>query len=391
MRKCTDVAVIMLGFTFFSGNMLVGQKLAMGLTWRQFVVSILVGGFVLGLYGGLLSYIGSKTRCGMRELFVFAFGEKGSVFVSLLITATQIGWFGVGISMFAVPIADYLFPQNSYVTIILIACFGLIMVITTQKGMKSITVLSYIAVPVIALLGCYILYIAILGNCINPMQRFGIGNNMSTVRGVQMVIGSYISGSIITPNFTRDATKPTAVGIITFLAFSLGNGLMFFFGAFSYVLVGGADIFDLFLFYNLFFLGIIVLGLNIWSSCDNGLYSAGIELEHIFGFDYEKNTLIIGAVSTIASLMLYNHFQEFLIVLNKIIPPIGIVLVISYFTNTLVNVNSAKIRWGNVLAVVVGAVINSIEVGIPILNSSLITSIMCLVGNRFKHKETDLF
>ena len=46
-------------------------------------------------------------------------------------------------------------------------------------------------------------------------------------------------------------------------------------------------------------IGVIVLVLNIWSSCDNGLYSAGLEFENILKIDHKKIILFAGLSSTI--------------------------------------------------------------------------------------------
>ena len=52
---------IMLGFTFFSASMWVGQQLAEGLDFWGFVKSLILGGVILGAYTGLLGYVGAKT------------------------------------------------------------------------------------------------------------------------------------------------------------------------------------------------------------------------------------------------------------------------------------------------------------------------------------------
>ena len=48
--------MIMLGFTFFSASMWVGQQLAEGLDFWGFVKSLILGGVILGAYTGLLGY-----------------------------------------------------------------------------------------------------------------------------------------------------------------------------------------------------------------------------------------------------------------------------------------------------------------------------------------------
>lgn len=47
--------MIMLGFTFFSASMWVGQQLAAGENFWEFLGSLILGGCILGLYTGLLA------------------------------------------------------------------------------------------------------------------------------------------------------------------------------------------------------------------------------------------------------------------------------------------------------------------------------------------------
>ena len=68
--------MIMLGFTFFSASMWVGQQLAEGLDFYGFIKSLILGGMILGLYTGLLGYVGAKTGLSMDLLAKRAFGER---------------------------------------------------------------------------------------------------------------------------------------------------------------------------------------------------------------------------------------------------------------------------------------------------------------------------
>ena len=106
--------MIMLGFTFFSASMWVGQQLAEGLDFYGFIKSLILGGMILGLYTGLLGYVGAKTGLSMDLLAKRAFGEKGSYISSAMISFTQIGWFGVGVAMFAIPVANELLGGTCY-------------------------------------------------------------------------------------------------------------------------------------------------------------------------------------------------------------------------------------------------------------------------------------
>ena len=104
-RRFVTMFMIMLGFTFFSASMWVGQEMAAGLDFWGFIKALLLGGAILGIYTGLLGYVGAETGLSLDLLSKRAFGEKGSYISSALTSFTQIGWFGVGIAMFAIPVA----------------------------------------------------------------------------------------------------------------------------------------------------------------------------------------------------------------------------------------------------------------------------------------------
>lgn len=125
--------VVMLGFTFFSASMLTGGNLGTGLPLKDFFIAVLIGNLILACYTGLLAYIGADTGLSMHLLARYSFGEKGSYLASFITSITQIGWFGVGIAMFAIPVANR-FNVNLY---LLVGITGILMTATAYFGMKS--------------------------------------------------------------------------------------------------------------------------------------------------------------------------------------------------------------------------------------------------------------
>lgn len=88
-RGIVTMFMIMLGFTFFSASMWVGQQLADGLDFQGFVVSMIVGGVILSLYTGLLGYVGAETGMSLDLLARKAFGVKGSYLPSAMISSRR--------------------------------------------------------------------------------------------------------------------------------------------------------------------------------------------------------------------------------------------------------------------------------------------------------------
>ena len=125
---------IMLGFTFFSASMSVGAKLGNGLDLGGFVWAVLIGGLILAAYTGTLGFIGSESGLSFDLLARRSFGRFGSYLPSAMISLTQIGWFGVGVAMFAIPAAEVLHVNP----ILLVILGGVCMTASAYFGIKGI-------------------------------------------------------------------------------------------------------------------------------------------------------------------------------------------------------------------------------------------------------------
>ena len=388
-RGIVTMFMIMLGFTFFSASMWVGQELADGLDFYGFVGALLAGGAILGIYTGLLGYVGAKTGLSMDLLAQRSFGTKGSYISSAMISFTQIGWFGVGIAMFAIPIADQLLGGSKTAEIVA----GVCMTASAYFGIKSLTIISYIAVPLVAILGTVAMVMAINQGEGTIVDQFAVNSgSLSIIGGAGLVMGSFVSGGTATPNFTRFAKSGKVGAITTVVAFFIGNSLMFCFGAVSYIFVGGNDIFDVMLRLNLFYIAVLVLGLNIWTTNDNALYSAGLGLANIFHQKKKPMVLISGIIGTTASVWLYWNFCSWLNILNCTLPPVGIILVLGYFMHKEEYEEGVKntkvVDWFAVAGVILGAVVaNVVKWGIASINGMAVAAVCYIIGQMVNKKK----
>lgn len=392
-RSLLTMFMIMLGFTFFSASMWVGQELAEGLDFWGFVGALILGGVILGIYTGLLGYVGAKTGLSMDLLAQRSFGTKGSYISSAMISFTQIGWFGVGIAMFAIPIANQLLGGSVAAEWILVILAGICMTASAYFGIKSLTIISYVAVPLVAILGTVAMVMAIEQGEGTIFDQFAASSgSLSVIGGAGLVVGSFVSGGTATPNFSRFAKSGKAGLITTVVAFFIGNSLMFCFGAVSSIFVGGNDIFDVMIRLNLFYLAVLVLGLNIWTTNDNALYSAGLGLANIFHQKKKPMVLISGIIGTAASVWLYWNFCSWLNVLNCTLPPVGIILVLGYFMHKDEYIPEAKntkvVDWFAVAGVILGAVVaNVVSWGIASLNGMAVAAICYVAGQLIMKKK----
>ena len=225
------------------------------------------------------------------------------------------------------------------------------------------------------------------------IEQFAEGTKgLGVIAGAGLVVGSFVSGGTATPNFTRFA-KNAKVGLwTTVVAFFIGNSLMFLFGAVSSIYVGGNDIFDVMLNLNLFYIALLVLGLNIWTTNDNALYTGGLGLSNIFGKSKKTMVLISGIIGTVAAVWLYWNFCGWLNVLNATLPPVGIILILSYFMHRKQYLDDTMpvktVNWWAIAGVVLGAVVaNLVKWGFPAINGMAVAAVCFLVGEAVSRKK----
>lgn len=385
-KNVVTMFMIMLGFTFFSASMWVGQQLADGLDFWGFLESLILGGIILGIYTGLLGYVGAKTGLSLDLLSQRAFGKKGSYLPSAMTSFTQIGWFGVGLAMFAIPVSKELLGGSTAAQWGLVILAGVCMTASAYFGIESLTIVSYIAVPSVAILGTIAMVMAVMRGDGTIIDQFAKSSgSLTIIGGAGLVIGSFVSGGTATPNFARFAKDGKAGAITTVVAFFIGNSLMFFFGAVSSIFVGGNDIFEVMVRLNLFYLAVLVLGLNIWTTNDNALYTAGLGLANIFHQRKKPMVLLSGIIGTVASVWLYYNFCGWLNILNCTLPPVGMILVLAYFMNKEdFETDQPKLKtvdWFAVAGVIFGAIVaNLLHWGIASINGMVVAAVCYCVG-----------
>ncbi|RIJ47714.1 cytosine permease [Maribellus luteus] len=373
--------LVMLGFTFFSASMWAGGKLGAGLTASKFLTAVLAGNLILGVYTGLLALIASRTGLSTHLLARYSFGERGSVLPSFLLGITQVGWFGVGVAMFAIPVQKVT-GLNIY---LLVIASGLIMTATAWFGIKALTVLSFIAVPSITVLG-----LMSVGKAFNDFGGTAVWfdivpeNPMTLYAAIGICVASFISGGTLTPDFTRFSKNSKIAVSTTLIAFFLGNSLMFFFGAVGSAFYQQSDISDVLMNQGMIVWAMIILGLNIWTTNDNALYASGLGFSNITRLPKKIMVIVNGIIGTLLALYLYNNFVGFLNVLNSMLPSIGGVLIADYFLVhkakyiDFAQKKISKFRWSAVAAWGAGVIAATYLPGVAPVNS-VATSIVVYV------------
>ncbi len=94
--------------------------------------------------------------------------------------------------------------------------------------------------------------------------------------------------------------------------------------------------------------------------------------------------LISGAVGTVGAVWLYDDFCGWLNMLNATLPPVGIILILSYMCNSRDfehDLITAEVNWFAVAGVVIGAAVaNHITWGVSAINGMAVAAVCYLAG-----------
>lgn len=382
-KGVASLTMVMLGLTFFSASMWTGGSLGTSLSFEGFFFAVFLGNLILGIYTSFLGYIGASTGLSTHLLARFSFGEKGSWLPSLLLGGTQVGWFGVGVAMFALPVHR----ATGIDTQILILISGFLMTVTVYFGISALMFLSAIAVPAIALLGGYSVFEAV--NNVGGVEELKKIEPVETIDfsvALAMVVGSFISAGTLTADFVRFGKKPVNAVFVTMIAFFVGNSLMFIFGAAGAAVTGKADISEVMMIQGLIIPAIIVLGLNIWTTNNNALYASGLGFSNITGLPSKYASVVAGIIGTFCALWLYNHFVGWLTFLSLAIPPVGGVIITDFLMNKkryhkFENMKFQAVNWAAITAVVIGVASGHFIPGIMPINAVLGGAISFMILN----------
>ena len=331
-----SMLALMFGFTIFSASVLSGGQIADEMNINTGIIAIICGNFFLAFYGGLNAYIAKKTNKNLDGVLKNAFGNKGAIIPSMMMVISQIGWNGVGIAMIAIPIASEI-GINPYALVFPVA---LLIISTSFFGIKSLTLLSIVAVPLVIILGFTTIGIASGTNEITPALTTKLG----VWAGISLVIATFISGATFVPNFAVNADNSKNAVVSTMLAFFVGNGLMITFG-----FIGGLFYEDkVFDFVSIakkqgfMIVGLIILILNIWTTGDSALYSISLAFKNWFNLPKKVGVVVFGLIGAAFSIILFDNFINFLFILNAFIPAIGALIMTTYFFNNKETISNKK-------------------------------------------------
>lgn len=324
------IALVIISGTIAIPAFMMASQIGNAIGLGEAVKAFMLGCLVLGSMGALTSYVGSRSRYSTYMLTAFAFGRTGAKLVNLVIALVLVGWFGVLGFVFAQAAhqtVQDLFGLSVPLWVFIIVGSGL-KVAVTIAGFKGIDILARVLVPLLVLLLGYAAFLSF--GAIKSWTLPPGSTTMSFSIAVSAVIGCYIAGVIIQPDYSRFARKASHALWAAFFALGISFPVVQFLSAVPSVATGQHDLIVIMIALGIGVPAFLLLLLSSWSSNVLCLYSSALSLSTIFTrVHLWQITLGIGIVGTIMALFnVEQFFIGFLVLLGVAIPPIAAIYVL---------------------------------------------------------------
>jgi len=338
-RGAGPLLTLAFGWGFLVTGLITGGALGSGqVFWPDMVAASLAGNTANFIIGALVGYIGYKTACNSGLLYKLVYGQVGAYLPVLVIAALLIGWQGIVVGAFGMAWAGDADSATFY-TVAIIA--GLLFTATTYLGVRGLELVSIPAVAVLVAVGLYAAWL-------NIDQAGGWGGflQMSAdtvataeqplgfLTAMNMVIGSWIVGAIVMPEYTRFARRAWVAIAIPFIVMIIAQWFLQVVGALGGVVSGTFD-FTSYLREQgaiIAFIGVVGMSMALWTTGDANLYLPVIQTSSVFKRPQRVMTVICGVLGTIAGLNIYQYFLDWINLLASVVPPlIGPVIGHYYF------------------------------------------------------------
>ena len=327
------IAFVIVGGTIAVPAFLMAANLGASLGLRDAAIAFGCGCFILGSMAALTGLCGQKSGLSAYMLNEFAFGRWGGRIASTVVSMTLIGWFGVTSALFG-RIANLMgrsvFGIDWPVELYMVLGGGLIVAVTVT-GFKGIDKLALALVPV--MLGFLMMAAWMSLPQLEQWTEPTGGTPMTLTTAISAIVGSYIAGVTIQPDYARFARSRRAALGSAFVALAISFPILLFCTAIPSIAYNEPDLLNVMIALGIGIPAFLLLILAAWSSNVLSVYSGALALATVFRrLDLRVLIVAVGTLGTFLALAgAGDYLIEYLVLLGITIPPISSI----YLVDTL--------------------------------------------------------
>jgi cytosine permease len=377
------IAMILLGIAA-TPVLLSSASLGGQLSDSDLVTVVAIGGLILAVIAAITISVGEKARLPTYGIVKYPFGEKGAVAINLLLAVSLFGWISVTANMFGNSVHDLLGELGMNVPVPILVVIGcVIFVASTAFGFAVLGKVAQFAVPVIALVLCYILYVATHGAASVSANVSGMNRGVA----VSSVVGTIIVLVATLPDFgsfVHNRKHGVIAAVVTFLVV---YPLLYWAGATPSALTGKNS-----LIAAMAVFGALVPAGLLTGNAGNMFQGTLVVSTLVPRFPKWQITVVLGILAAIVGCMnIMSWFIPFLLFLGIATPPVAGIYIADFFLyrrggyDATVLARESQVKLLTFVAWIAGSLVGFATVkGILVLTTipsldSILTACVCYV------------
>jgi cytosine permease len=330
------VAIQRFGMLSALSQFLLGATLGFGMEFWDAVLAVTLGAAILEVVSIFTGIAGQREGLSTTLLARWTgFGYYGSLFLSLVIVMSLVGWFGVQNEVFAQGLKSIVGGPPVWLWAIVT---GAVVTVIVIYGFLSMAWTAYVTVPIFLGLVTWSIVSALDDHAFGDLVSMAApGPELGLGAAATFVAGGFIVGACITPDQTRfnrsagDVVKQTVVSITG------GEYLVCLAGVLLAHAAGTSDVIAI-ITSTVGSVGVLVLVTATLKINDWNLYSGSLGMVNLFHLGTGKHlprgfvTVIVGAIGTALSAAgILAHLTDFLILLGVFVPPVAGIMTAEYY------------------------------------------------------------
>ncbi|WP_213769206.1 cytosine permease [Caballeronia sp. dw_19] len=315
------IAMILLGIAI-TPVLLSSSSLGSQLSSLALIKVVVIGGIILTILSTITICVGEKARLPTYGIVKYPFGEKGAIAINILLAISLFGWIAVTANMFGHSVHDLLAQQGFEIPVPLLVAVGcVIFVAATAFGFELLGKVAQFAIPVIALMLCYCVYVAAHGMVPVPAGF----TDMNTGVAVSTVVGTIIVLVATLPDFgsfVHDRKHALIGAVLTFL---IAYPLLYWAGATPSGISGKASLLGAMAVFGAVLPAALLLIFATVTGNAGNMFQGTLVVSTLFTrFPKWQITVVLGVLAVIVGSMdIMAWFIPFLLFLGIATPPVA--------------------------------------------------------------------
>jgi cytosine permease len=332
----------------------------MGLARARY--AFVVGGLISGVLGALSAYSGARTRMNLAMLADEAFGTLGGRVVKSVIALSLIGWVGVILSVLGATAGSAIHSLYGIDINSVWIAIGTAVVVAgiTLHGVRGLEQVGMVIAPLLLVLLAYTFYRGCPPSAVSVLPT---SNSLGFGAAVSAVVGEYVVGIVIQPDYGRFVRRPVSAGIASGLALGVAFPCILTLSAIPTFKCTATDLIAVMVAVGIGLPAIALLMLGAWTDASACLYSGSLSLTNeVKRFRLPWVTVASAAIGCVFAIYHAERvFMPFLALLGVAFPPVAAINILHTLWPQGKSLNGApakapRIRLAGAVAWVVGSV-----------------------------------